>query len=230
MDPLANQDTHVEQANKIQNKISNLWRSVKNKDFFGNVALIIFFIFIVTATFKPAFLIQSYQVDGQSMAPTLQNNDRLIVNKLPLTIAKFTKHPYSPNRGDIIIFNQSGLDFLGGGDTSLNQSIQNSPPKQLIKRVIGLPGERVVVSGGKITVFNKTSPEGFNPDKIGLYTIAAPTTPGSVDYSLNSDQFFVSGDNRTNSEDSRYFGPITKDKILAKLVFRILPINKAHAF
>lgn len=229
MDPLKNQNFNAEHQPKSSNKILSWLQSAKNKDYFGNLVLIIFFIFIITATFKPAFLIQSYQVDGQSMFPTLQNNDRLIVNKLPLTMAKLTKHPYSPNRGDIIIFNQSGLDFLSGSDNP-NQTPQNIPQKQLIKRVIGLPGERVVVSDGKITVFNQANPKGFNPDQIGLYSIAATVTPGNVDYSLNSDQFFVSGDNRTNSEDSRYFGPITKDKILAKLVFRLLPINKAKAF
>src|SRR5579862_2637110 len=82
------------------------------------------------------FVIQSYQVDGESMEPTLQNNDRLIVDKIPRTISRIDGHQYVPKRGDIIIFNQSGLPgFIG--------------QKQLIKRVIGLPGERVVVTGGK---------------------------------------------------------------------------------
>lgn len=227
MDPINNRDTHDQLAYKNSKKLRSLFQSFKKKDFFSNVALVIFFIFIVTATFKPAFLIQSYQVDGQSMAPTLQNKDRLIVNKLPLTIAKLTKHPYLPSRGDIIIFNLPNQDFLGGQNDQLSKK---NTRKQLIKRVIGLPGERIVVKDGKITVYNKSYPNGFNPDQTGLYTITAPTTPGNVDYSLSSDQFFVSGDNRANSEDSRYFGPITKDKILAKLVFRLLPINKAQVF
>lgn len=228
MDPLESQNSQAERQPKNSNKISSWLHSIKNKSFVGNLVLAIFFIFIITATFKPAFLVQSYQVDGQSMFPTLQNNDRLIVNKLPLTVAKLTKHPYLPSRGDIIIFNQSGLDFLSGGIS--DQASQNIPQKQLIKRVIGLPGERVTVSNGKITVYNQANPNGFNPDQTGLYTIAAPVTTGNVDYSLSSDQFFVAGDNRTNSEDSRYFGPIGKDKIIAKLVFRILPINKAQVF
>lgn len=212
---------------KLSNKITNYWRTEKGKNLLGNVGLVVFFVFIITATFKPAFLIQSYQVDGQSMYPTLSNNDRLIVNKLPLTIAKLTNNPFLPSRGDIIIFNQSGLVYSNDG---LRQSSQNDIQKQLIKRVIGLPGERVVVKDGKITVYNQAYPGGFNPDQIGIYTVASPITPGNVDYTLNRDQFFVSGDNRTNSEDSRYFGPINKDKIVAKLVLRILPINKAQAF
>ncbi|MBI2589292.1 signal peptidase I [Candidatus Saccharibacteria bacterium] len=189
------------------------WRSLTS-----NLLLGALLVFIFTGTFKPAFLIQSYLVDGQSMAPTLQNNDRLIINKLPQTVASFTKNPYIPQRGDIIIFSQSGLSF------GSNQE------KQLIKRVIGLPGERVVINNGAITLYNREHPSGYNPDKSGLYNIAAPATPGNVDITLKANEIFVCGDNRSNSEDSRYFGPITVDKILGKLVLRILPINKADRF
>lgn len=206
----ADYSTHHSKRGRL---IKPKWRALVS-----NLALAALLVFIFAATFKPAFLIQSYQVEGQSMVPTLQNNDRLIVNKLPRSIAHLTKHPYVPHRGDIIVFNQSGLDF--------NPKIQ----KQLIKRVIGLPGERIVINGGAITVYNQAHPEGFNPDKAGLYQISSPQTPGNVNITLKSDQIFVAGDNRTNSEDSRYFGPITIDKISGKLVLRILPLNKTNAF
>lgn len=171
----------------------------------------------IIAILLNSFVIQSYQVDGQSMETTLQNNDRLIVNKIPRTIARIDGHQYVPHRGDIIIFNQAGLPgFIG--------------QKQLIKRVIGLPGEHVVVNGGKITIYNSTHPLGFNPDTTSGYTITAPSTGGSVDLTLKSDELFVCGDNRGNSEDSRYFGPIKTDQIVAKLVLRILPLNKAKSF
>ena len=165
-----------------------------------------------------AFIVQSYEVDGQSMETTLQNNDRLIVDKWPRTWARITGQPYVPRRGDIIIFNQSGIDYVGG------------PPKQLIKRVIGLPGEHVTVTGGKITIYNQQHPEGFNPDSSGLYLITAHDTLGSVNLTLKSDQIFVCGDNRPNSEDSRYFGPINASQIVGKLAFRIIPLNKAQRF
>src|SRR6266446_5998691 len=106
------------------------------------------------------FVIQSYQVDGQSMETTLQNNDRLIVNKIPRTLSRIDGRQFVPKRGDIIIFNQVGLPGFVG-------------QKQLIKRVIGLPGERVVVAAGKITIYNNTDPNGFNPDTTGDYRIAA---------------------------------------------------------
>jgi signal peptidase I len=166
-----------------------------------------------------SYIIQSYQVDGESMETTLQNGDRLIVDKAPRTISRITGHSYVPHRGDIIIFNQANLP-----DTSFGQS------KQLIKRVIGLPGERVVVKDGKIAVYNDAHPEGFNPDTTTGYKITAATTPGGADTLLGKDQIFVSGDNRPNSEDSRYFGPVNVNDIVGKLSLRLLPINKAERF
>lgn len=179
------------------------------------------FVFLVVpvaiALLLTAFIVQSYQVDGESMETTLQHRDRLLVEKLPRTWARITHNNYIPDRGDIIVFNQSGLP------DSFYQ-------KQLIKRVIGLPGERVVVKNGFITVFNSDHSQGFNPDTTGKYRISAPTTIGDIDVSLDSEEIFVCGDNRSNSEDSRYFGPVNSDNIVGKLVVRLLPLNNAQKF
>ncbi|MBI5906926.1 signal peptidase I [Candidatus Saccharibacteria bacterium] len=188
------------------------WKSV-----FSTVLL--FILAPVIALSITAFAFQSYQVDGQSMETTLQNGDRLIVNKSPRTLSRITHHAYVPKRGSIIIFNQAGLFDSGG-----NQE------KQLIKRVIGLPGERVVVSDGQVTVYNDEHPNGYNPDKTGQYSITASTTPGNVDVILRPGEIFVCGDNRTNSEDSRFFGPVSLDQVVGKLLYRVMPINKAHKF
>lgn len=171
---------------------------------------------LLIAVLLNTFVIQSYQVDGVSMQDTLQNGDRLIVDKVPRTIARIDGHQYVPKRGDIIIFNQQGLPgFIG--------------EKQLIKRVIGLPGDRVVVDNEHITIYNTQHPEGFNPDTTGDYHISQPTAI-PFDGTLKSDELFVCGDNRGNSEDSRSFGPIKTDQVVAKLVMRILPLNKAQSF
>lgn len=164
-----------------------------------------------------AFIIQSYQVDGQSMETTLQDHDRLIVNKMPRTLARLTHHAYIPKRGDIIVFNQSGLPDV-------------YYQKQLIKRVVGLPGERVVVKNGSIMIFNKDNPGGFNPDTADGYRIGAKNTDGNIDLVLQPNEIFVFGDNRDFSEDSRYFGPVNASSIVGKLIVRILPLNNTQTF
>lgn len=207
MDPNQNNNQPLPKKHRFES-----WKSM--------VSIILFFLLaLVIALSITAFIFQSYQVDGRSMETTLQDRDRLIVDKIPRTWSRITRHAYIPKRGDIIIFNQAGLFNTGG-----NQE------KQLIKRVIGLPGERVVVKDGQITIYNKQHPDGYNPDKTGKYIIAAPSTPGNVDLTLLASDIFVCGDNRTNSEDSRYFGPIDVNNIVGKLSFRILPIKKAQGF
>lgn len=164
-----------------------------------------------------SFVFQSYQVDGPSMQTTLENNDHLIVWKVSKTIANLTGNHYIPNRGDVIIFNEPVS----------NGSAQN---KQLVKRVLGMPGERVVVKDGVVTVYNQERPDGFQPDKELPYGNVITTTPGDVDVTLKEGQVFVCGDNRTNSLDSRIFGPVNSDQIIGKLILRVLPINTIKTF
>lgn len=172
---------------------------------------------LVLAFTLKSYVIQPYVVDGQSMENTLQDRDRLLVDKLPQTFAHISGHAYIPNRGDIIVFNQGNLPGYSG-------------PKQLIKRVIGLPGDRVIIKDGQITIFNRNNPKGFNPDTSDDYVIEAPTTSGNTDLILTKSQIFVCGDNRANSEDSRYFGPIQSSAIVGKLVLRIFPLSSAERF
>ena len=200
---------HAGEPPRLPNQKSS-WRSVLS-------TIGLFAAAFSIAIFLNTFVIQSYQVDGQSMQDTLQNSDRLIVNKVPRTISRLSGHQYVPGRSDVIIFNQAGLPgFIG--------------EKQLIKRVIGLPGERVVVNNGRITVYNAQHPAGFDPDDSSAYKTSSPVTAGNVDVQLQPDELFVCGDNRPNSEDSRYFGPIKTNQVVAKLVLRILPLNKARSF
>lgn len=166
-----------------------------------------------------SFVFQSYQVDGPSMQTTLQNNDHLIVWKVPRTWARITRHAYIPKRGDVVVFNEPGLaDF--GQDQS----------KQLIKRVIALPGERVVVKNGILTVYNTAHPGGFQPDQTLPYGKVIANTPGNLDLTLGAQQIFVCGDNRDNSLDSRVFGPVNVQNIVGKLILRVLPIGNAQKF
>jgi signal peptidase I len=169
-----------------------------------------------------AYVFQSYQVDGPSMQETLHNNDRLIVWKLPRTIARLTGHQYVPNRGDIIILTESGLSNYG--DTQ--------DTKQLVKRVIGLPGDHLVIKNNVITVYNRLHPNGFQPDATLPYGKkgAIPPTTNNIDVTLGKTQIFVCGDNRGDSLDSRIFGPVETNQVIGKLVARIYPISVAERF
>ncbi|MEO8863235.1 MAG: signal peptidase I [Candidatus Saccharimonadales bacterium] len=174
----------------------------------------------IVALILITFVFQSYEVDGPSMESTLQNHDRLIVWKVPRTIARITNHSYVPHRDDVIVFIKRGLYESGG-----------SQEKQLIKRVIGLPGDRVVVSEGKVTLYNKQHPNGYNPDIDHAFTdnIAAITN-GDVDLVVPEGQIFVCGDNRPNSLDSRAFGTVPVNDIVGKLTIRIFPVNTFKSF
>lgn len=169
-----------------------------------------------------AFVFQPYQVDGPSMQTTLSNNDRLIVWKLPRTWARITGHNFVPKRGDVVIFNESDLGAFGDGSS-----------KQLIKRVIGLPGERVTIQNGRYVVYNSQHPSGFQPDTNPAYgKVITDTEPetSQTTWTLGTNQIFVSGDNRPNSLDSRSFGPVTLKDVIGKLAFRILPLGQAKRF
>jgi len=176
----------------------------------------------VIAILLTAYVFQSYQVDGPSMQNTLHNNDRLIVWKLPRTWARMTGHQYIPKRGDIVIFTQSGLSNYGDTEDT----------KQLVKRVIGLPGDHIVIKNNTITVYNKEHPNGFEPDNTLPYgkNGAIPPTMNNLDITLTRTQLFVCGDNRGDSLDSRIFGPIETSQVIGKLAARIFPLSDAERF
>lgn len=164
------------------------------------------------------FVIQSYEVDGPSMEETLQNKDLLVVSKIPKTMATITGKPYIPPRYEVIIFSRDESGGLGG------------QTRQLVKRVIALPGERVTVVDGIVTVYNQQNPGGFKPDENQEYSESIKSTPGNVDLIVREGEVFVLGDNRNNSLDSRFFGSVNADDIVGKLGVRIFPLNKARSF
>ncbi len=166
-----------------------------------------------------AFVFQSYEVDGPSMQNTLQDKDRLVVLKLGKTIASARNKDYIPDRYSIIIFHKGDITELESGD------------RQLVKRVIALPGERVTVQEGVVTVYNDDHPNGFNPDTKTESTkdIKGPTQ-GNIDLTVKSGELFVLGDNRNNSSDSRVFGTIDNSSVVGELALRIFPFSSFKSF
>ena len=151
---------------------------------------------IVLALVIHLFLAQSTIVYGESMEPNLDTAQRLVVEKV-------SYHLHGPMRGDIVIL----PDPTGG-------------PIPLIKRVVGLPGERVSISGGRVYVNGLPLDESY---------LSQSTAGEGRSWQVPPLQLFVLGDNRGNSKDSRYFGTVPVDSIIGHAVFRFWPPDKLGA-
>ncbi len=156
------------------------------------------------------FVFHFYRIDGPSMEETLHHKDVVIVEKLGKTWAKITGSLYIPKRYDVIVFKNPNA--LG--------------EKELIKRVIALPGERVAIVNNDVRVFNESNPEGLlvdwaAPAEAGIDDITA----GYIDQILGPGEIFVLGDNRDGSYDSRDFGPLNTETIVGVLTVRLYPIG-----
>lgn len=160
------------------------------------------------------FVFQAYHVDGSSMSPTLATADYMIVSKVEHTIAKLTGKPYIPRRHQVVVF-----------------AYPADPSLIFIKRVTALPGERVVVKNGTITVYNSEHPEGFSPDD-GSFERSATYTEGDLDEVVPEGSIFVVGDNRlpSGSFDSREWGMLPSQNIIGNSVVRLLPLDGFRFF
>jgi signal peptidase I len=160
------------------------------------------------------FVFQAYHVLGTSMVPTLHNADYLIISKVGYTTALIKRAlgqnaVYIPGRGEIIVFRYP-----------------KDPSEVFVKRVIGLPGDRVVVKDGKVTVYNTEHPSGYNPDT--NYEAVDTATFGNVDETVQPGFVFVIGDNRApgGSYDSREWGELPSSYIIGDAVLRLLPLDQ----
>lgn len=154
---------------------------------------------LVLAFIIKAFLIQTFIIDGSSMEPNFHNNEYLIVDK-------FSYHFSNPKRGDV--------DILIPPDDIT---------KDYIKRVIGVPGDTVDIKDGDVFVNGKKLYEPYL--KQGEKTLIDDDIEKQMTVKLKSDQYFVLGDNRTNSRDSRPIGPIPKINIIGKTLLVVFPTS-----
>jgi len=146
------------------------------------------------------WIAQPFVVNGSSMDSTFKDGEYLIVDEL-------SYHFHEPQRGDVLIFKYPE-------DTS----------KYFIKRLIGLPGETVVVKSDSVTIINKANPKGVQLNE--PYTHSR--TFGNLSETLGPDEFFVMGDNRLVSSDSRVWGPLPREDIIGRPIVRLLPLSRAN--
>lgn len=186
------------------------------KDLLGIVVFVI--AVLVGAWLINLFLFRSFSVIGPSMEPTLYTNDRLIINRLPVSLAHVQGEDYVPERGQVIVFENP--HFRPG-----------LPDEYVVKRVIGLPGERVTVVGGVVKVYNTEHPEGFTVDE--LWTGPTSPTDGEVNRIVPTDELFVMGDHRQEgfSLDSRNgLGTVPFQDIIGPVSLRIYPFTGIRTF
>ena len=185
------------------------------------IGIIIFIVSVVIGTLIiNNFIFRSYSVVGPSMESTLYTDDRLIVTRVPATLAHLQNSSWVPKRGDIVVFKNPQIS-TGLGD------------QYLVKRVIGLPGEKVVVDKGKITVYNTEHPEGFNPDTLPSGGTPGSPTTGYKVTEIPQNEIFVSGDHRTGnySYDSRNgLGTVPLYDVIGPVKFRLFPFDKIRFF
>ena len=152
------------------------------------------------------FFFQPHQVKGSSMYPNLQNGDFLLTNKISYRL-------HNPQRGDIIVFKAPKTEPCSEIEC------------EYIKRLIGLPGDRVMVLGGKIYINGQVLNES---NYLAADVVTQPGTflPEGVEKIIPENYYLPIGDNRPFSRDGREFGPIPKDSIVGKAWIRYWPLNK----
>lgn len=152
---------------------------------------------IALAAIIQAFIIRPFIVSGMSMDPVIKNSQYLIIDEV-------TYHFHGPERGDVIVF-----------------KAPPEPTKYYIKRVIGLPGDTVKVQKGVITIVNAAHPDGF--------TLSEPylthTSTDSGTYVVTPGNYFVMGDNRSGSYDSRSWGMLPDANIRGRALLRLIPVT-----
>jgi signal peptidase I len=156
---------------------------------------------LIVAFVVKTFLVQAFYIPSGSMLPTLQEQDRVLVNKLSYDL-------HDVHRGDIVVFK--------GPEQAQGQV------KDLIKRDIGLPGDTVEAHDGQLFVNGQALKEPY----LGPGITTGPLEPQHIP----PHHYWVMGDNRGNSKDSRFFGAIDQSLIIGRAFVRVWPVNRFHFF
>ncbi len=178
------------------------------KNFFNFVFELIKITVISLAIIMPIryFLIQPFYVKGASMEPNFYDREYLIIDEITY---RFNK----PKRGDIIVFRYP-----------------RNPQEYFIKRIIGLPGEKIQIKDGHIIIYNNDCPEGMILKEDYLPATTKTYSLNDDIISLDNNEYYVLGDNRNSSKDSRSFGPVNSSFIVGRVLFRGWPFDRINVF
>lgn len=175
----------------------------KKENFFKEIIKFTVIVLIIVIPIR-TYIAQPFIVDGPSMDPSFNTGQYLIVDQLTYN---FT----DPKRQDVIVFRYP-----------------NNPKVFFIKRIIGLPGETVSIDSGKVSIINKENPDGFLLTE--TYISSNHKSSDSLNKKLSDDEYFVMGDNRAESSDSRLWGALERRYVVGRALFRLFPITKISIF
>ena len=170
---------------------------------------------ILVAVLLRTFVVATYSIPSGSMEPTLQVGDRIVVDKL-------SYHLHGVDRGNIVVFS-----------TPPNEDCAGPPVADLVKRVIGLPGEIISLQDGSVYIDKRLLPEPYLPTTVRTDTYPGPSNNGYAlhrAYRIPAGDVFVMGDNRPESCNSRYWGPIRESTIVGEVDLRIWPLSRIGFF
>ena len=159
---------------------------------------------VVTVFIIRTFLVQPFLVSGASMEPNFDSGNYLLIDEISYRFRE-------PGREEVIVF-----------------KYPNDPSTYYIKRVLGLPGEKIVIQNGEVKIFNKESPNGFSAGE--KYLFPGVKTSGNITKELGMDEYFVLGDNRNYSYDSRSWGVLKEKYIIGIVRLRLFPVTEIKAF
>ena len=175
--------------------------------------------FALVFGFVRPFVVEAFYIPSESMVPTLRVGDRVLVNKF---IYRFTE----PERGDIVVFKSVEGGKLPPEENLIERitglfrdEVERPPREDLIKRVVGVPGDKISVRGGRLFVNGEPQREPYVNKRYPDKSFSAPTI-------VPKGHVFVMGDNRTNSQDSRVFGPVPKRNIEGEAFLRFWPPDR----
>jgi len=199
MDPLTikSRDTAEQERMEREDSAHNEPHDDGDGSFIGEIFKFALLALIIVIPFR-LFVAQPFIVSGASMSPTFQTGEYIIVDQVTYRLEE-------PQRGDVVIFR-----------------FPNDPSKFFIKRIIGLPGEVVRLENGVTTIVN---PETNSETVLDEQYLITDKTDDHLSITLSPSEYFVMGDNRSASSDSRVWGPVPSKNIVGRALVRLLPVS-----